>query len=234
MCLPLLTRDGNPGNGCQGAAFFPLCPPTPMARTASLSLFPLVSHDGDHHLPGWPATPITAAHRRRRLSCTFRTQMGGKVATFPPSCVDDMRLSVLPKRLQLKIEAVFGFRNLARLDLVVMERSPIDLTSCLFVWFSAHLTSAALGRVVRVRVHDILIHAQAFLLHVRTGSFFKRANKIVHLGFSALSVREHVDAFFQICLFCWYRLKAFPPECSCLSDKRAQVDNCFNLTGQKS
>lgn len=74
--------------------------------------------------------------------------MGGKTGTLPPPCVDGVHRSVLPKRLQLKMEAVFGFRNLTRPDLVVKERCPADLTSRLFVWFPARLTSAAPGRAV--------------------------------------------------------------------------------------
>lgn len=63
---------------------------------------------------------------------------------------------------------------------------------------------------------------------------FKLHLKALAFGVNALYICEHVDVFFQIFLLHWHLLRAFPPETSCLSDKCAQTDNCFNLMGQES
>lgn len=55
LCVSVLTRAGNPGNSCQGTAFFS---PWPLALigcstclSLARSLSPVVSHDGVHHFP---------------------------------------------------------------------------------------------------------------------------------------------------------------------------------------
>lgn len=193
LSLQPLTRDGNPGNSCQGAAFlFSLHNGAlhHLSLPLSASLSRVVSHDV-HHLPARPSTLISAAHLPMLI----------------------MFFYLYPKMTN---SAGFFFWNLMWLDLVMMERSPTDLcvvTSFHVVFSSSDisslLTSATcrswcphMGQLILIVKKDTVLHVLAlFLLTSQLKPFT--------LGSNTLDVHEHVGAFFQICLLYWHLWRPF-------------------------